>query len=222
MERASASRTPHVSKSVCAQNWSAVQRKSPEDNENWSIIRVWEEDLLVSLWEYSCWISWICPWVKGFTLFIVMWLSSSWRIITPCWQADEPHCPFLHEAPSSITLLKGSANMLLLPKSTVTHSHIYSSNTFKVVASNYFLQGKKSFLTSTLGCNIISPLGMEAWQVFQDACPEERRKWGHFSDVGWELSWDLGDRLICRCKAKAGFCEPFNTCFSGINTSYTT
>lgn len=52
--------------------------------------------------------------------------------------------------------------MLLLPKSTVTHSHIYSSNTFKVVASNYFLQGKKSFLTSTLGCNIISPLGMEA------------------------------------------------------------
>lgn len=52
--------------------------------------------------------------------------------------------------PSSISL-NGSMNVLLLfPRSTLTYFHIYASNTFKVVASNHFLQGKKSFLISTL------------------------------------------------------------------------
>lgn len=88
-------------------------------------------------------------------MVFVVWIQSRCRIITPFWQTGGSHYFIFHEAPSSVCLLKGSVNVLLLvfPKSTLTHSHLYSSNTFRVVASNHVLQGlqnSQSFRSGTL------------------------------------------------------------------------
>lgn len=88
-------------------------------------------------------------------MVFVVWIQSRCRIITSFWQTGGSHYFIFHEALTSICLRKGSVNVLLLvfPKSTLTHSHLYSSNAFKVVASNHvlqWLQHSQSFRSGTL------------------------------------------------------------------------
>lgn len=132
-------------------------------------------------------------------------------------------CSIFHKTPSSICLLEGSENVLLLvfPKGTLTHSHTYLSQHFLSSGFQSFSSREEIFPYLYHGCNITSPLGMEPWQVFQEAACPEGRRWDHFSGVGSGLSWELSDMLICRYEAKAAFCELFNTGFSRISTSFT-
>lgn len=89
----------------------------------------------------------------------------------------QSHCSILHEDPRSISFLKGECEF---PSLGISQDHPYPSA--NIFLQNFQSGGFQSFFAREeifpyiyLCCNIISPLGMKPWQVFQDACPEERR-----------------------------------------------
>lgn len=85
--------------------------------------------------------------------------------------------------------------LLVFPKSALFHCHRYFPQQFGSRGFQSFSSREDIFPYIFLGCNIISPWGVEPSQVFPDVCLE---------DEATSLVWAPGDMPIYRCQAKAG------------------